>query len=235
MAPTTGADPSTPGFGPSSDEHALAPLAPAGFPLPAELADQLKQRIDTLLIAARKGRTVTCPEDTHAAIRQLADWHSRATDYAGAFNTVKTYVEGYAEEELLDAVGPRKGTVDTPARAMNVPADGMNIALVPQWDTDRDIDMRQVLNALAVETADGWGACETAETTWTTAIAMAVEVAELAVGLYCKTSPSVKAVQAFAAEAGARGHDDVAATVNSAIRETVRKYRKTRLEVKPAA
>jgi hypothetical protein len=246
MAPTTGAstsqDTETTHSAPDSEEahtqdtYALAPLAPAGFPSPAEVSAQLKKRIDNLLTGIRRERgVITCPEDTHNAIRQLADWYARSDDYSSAFAAVKTHIEGACEEELLDAVGAKRGTVDTPARLMTVPADGMNITLSPVYDTTRDIDMNQVLIGLANLVSDEWDDADELHSP-AGVVAFAVEVAKRAVALYRKTDPSIRAVEALAATAGARGDDSTAAVVNSAVRETSRTYRnRVKVEIKPAA
>ncbi len=233
--------PSTPGAATKGTHEAasdLAPLTPAGYPAPSELSAQLKLRIDTLLGAIRRDRTVARPEDTHAAVRQLADWYTKAEDYKLAYSSVQTHIERAAEEELLEAesVGRKPNTTHTPRWPMTVPADGMTITLAPQYATTRDIDMDQILSALALVVADEWADGDGDGRVFDVGIAeFAVEVARRAVGLYRKTEPSVKAVQALAATAGSRGDDQTAATVNSAVRETSRTYLdRVRVSVKPA-
>lgn len=269
---TTGTTPpGQPGSADPQHTYALAPLAPAGYPSPAELASTLKQRIDQLFARTREGRTVTQPEDTHAAVRQLADWYVLADNYRDAYAEVQAHLERYAEEELLaaeDAMSrppKRKQThPDEPAGQMKVPASGMTITLEPVFEVDRDINLDQVLRALAttvmqqderltaavdghaevhaqpgeeIDPAEWHAAADAADQELAAAVMLyAVEVAQQALGLRCKSDPSIKAIRALATLAGARGDDNTAATINSAIQEHGRKYRnRTRIGVKPTA
>lgn len=198
------------------------------------MATVIKSRIDDDIALARIERgPVHCPEDTHRVVRRLANFHAQADDYIAAFQQIKTHIERHAEEELIEAETAGRGNPGeyAPKRAMRVPASGMTVTVTPQYDTTREIDMDQVLAALAgvvweeLSDPDGIELPDLTDDEHAQVCEFAVAVAKRAVELYRTSPASVKAVQALAALAGARGDDQTASIVNGAVKETCRVYK----------
>lgn len=235
--------PTTPGGDHRESTDTSAPL-PAlvdnlgpRFPEPHVLTRQLANQYERWLAELRAGRQVTRPEDVHNSVRLNNRYRLRALEYARAFTALADRIEDALKEELIEAVGEKKP--GEPARKMVVPDDGWEISLVPQYNTDRDIDMDQIAFALTLIVLDEWAAAgrvlaDDAETTGD-AQEFACEIARRAVALHRKTEPSIKAVQALATLAGAKGDDSTAATINSAVSETRRTYKDVKVEYKPAS
>jgi hypothetical protein len=134
------------GFSRTELELAGAPNLPA----PHDLVGMLRAKLEELVTNARNGRgEVHTPEDTFEIQLGLAQVIEGLTDYARAFQKIAREARGYAEDELIEAVGEQDGI---PLAGLKVPdPDGTTVSINRDMANQYEFDNDTLLTAVAHE------------------------------------------------------------------------------------
>lgn len=201
-----------------------------GLPSPHDMRLFLETELAGAVGRIRTDRgDVTVREDTYELVTSLHGFGELMTDYSKAFVTVSKTVKGYEEEELHEAVGDADGI---PAENMTVPSAGGDIKITRKFHNEYNIDLEQVVSALAAQVSAEWHdrATVSVDNTDLQSIGhpfpqnqpeqFAITVALRAIEFMGAAKPKVTQVKALAAEMSRSGDHKLAAVVTGAIGKT---------------
>lgn len=223
----------------TTERAELEPL-PAIFgtlPLPHLLKKAVLDAIDggyNDLVRARG--EVTRPEDTYEVQRRLAGAEETLKEFEQAFGAGRKVINSYQKDEFELALGGREVT---PRESMNVPDAEGDLRVAADTSNTYEIDVEALISSCCASVI-GTGAPGTSLDAWVTDIvngdtdpfidpetlpdvlAEALSIGMRALIACGKFEPQVTKVRAYADSLARAGDDHLAATVNSAIKQTVK-------------